>query len=51
MVAENSQYWPEVVRAKELIDQGIIMEECAARMRELKERREKIRRKIEGFTF
>jgi hypothetical protein len=22
MVAENSQYWPEVVRAKELIDTG-----------------------------
>jgi len=31
MVAENSQYWPEVVRAKELIDEGRIGELITAR--------------------
>lgn len=31
MVAENAQYWPEVVRAKELIDAGAIGEAITAR--------------------
>ena len=31
MVAENSQYWPEVTRARELIDQGAIGEVLTAR--------------------
>ncbi len=31
MVAENAQYWPEIVRAKELIDEGVIGEIITAR--------------------
>jgi len=31
MVAENSQYWPEVVKAKEAIDEGLIGEVITAR--------------------
>jgi predicted dehydrogenase len=31
MVAENSQYWPEIVRAKEAIDEGLIGDLITAR--------------------
>jgi predicted dehydrogenase len=31
MVAENAQYWPEVVLAKELIDEGAIGDVVTAR--------------------
>jgi len=31
MVAENSQYWPEIVRTKEAIDEGLIGEVITAR--------------------
>ena len=31
MVAENAQYWPEIVRAKQLIDAGAIGEIITAR--------------------
>lgn len=31
MVAENSQYWPEIVKAKEAIDEGLIGEVITAR--------------------